>query len=149
MCNQRALETVCLAWFFVYLPALVYVWTIFILTSTYDIEIVYCPRKITEEFLLFTHIIAQMSKTITKKKSKQKEIDPKFGVSEWDSAELDVRHTRHGTYESRPPPRGGTWRDQIKKEAYKLRQRQREEDSPEFVSPHSTTDTMDTDEATR
>ena len=88
-----------------------------------------------------------MSKTITKKRSKQKEIDPKFGVSEWDPAELDVRHTRHGTYESRPPPRGGTWRDQIKEEAYKLRQKQREADSPEFISPHSTTDTMDTDEA--
>ena len=88
-----------------------------------------------------------MSKTITRKKSKQKEIDPKFGVSEWDPAELDVRQTRHGTYESRPPPRGGTWRDQIKQEAYKLRQRQREADSPEFISPHSTTDTMDTDEA--
>ena len=97
--------------------------------------------------MLLTHIIAQMSKTITKKKSKQKEVDPKFGVSEWDPAELDVRHTRHGTYESRPPPRGGTWRDQIKKEAYKLRQRQREEESPEFISPHSTTDTMDTNEA--
>ena len=97
--------------------------------------------------MLFTHIIAQMSKTITKKKSKQKEVDPKFGVSEWDPAELDVRHTRHGTYESRQPPRVGTWRDQIKKEAYKLRQRQREEESPEFISPHSTTDTMDTDEA--
>ena len=88
-----------------------------------------------------------MSKTIVKKRSKQKEIDPKFGVSEWDPAELDVRHTRHGTYESRPPPRGGTWREQIKEEAYKLRQRQREVDSPEFISPHSTTDTMDTDEA--
>ena len=88
-----------------------------------------------------------MSKTITKKKSKQKEVDPKFGVSEWDPAELDVRQTRHGTYESKPPPRGGTWRDQIKEEAYKLRQRQREADSPEFISPHSTTDTMDTDEA--
>ena len=88
-----------------------------------------------------------MSKTIVKKRSKQKEIDPKFGVSEWDPAELDVRHTRHGTYESRPPPRGGTWRDQIKEEAYKLRQMQREVDSPEFISPHSTTDTMDTDEA--
>ena len=88
-----------------------------------------------------------MSKTITKKRSKQKEIDPKFGISEWDPAELDVRQTRHGTYESKPPPRGGTWRDQIKKEAYKLRQRQREADSPEFISPHSTTDTMDTDEA--
>ena len=88
-----------------------------------------------------------MSKTIIRKRSKQKEIDPKFGVSEWDPAELDVRQTRHGTYESRPPPRGGTWRDQIKEEAYKLRQRQREADSPEFISPHSTTDTMDTDEA--
>ena len=88
-----------------------------------------------------------MSKTVTKKKTKQKEIDPKFGVSEWDPAELDVRHTRHGTYESRPPPRGGTWREQIKEEAYKLRQRQREVDSPEFISPHSTTDTMDKDEA--
>ena len=88
-----------------------------------------------------------MSKTITKKRSKQKEVDPKFGVSEWDPAELDVRQTRHGTYESKPPPRGGTWRDQIKKEAYRLRQRQREADSPEFISPHSTTDTMDTDEA--
>ena len=88
-----------------------------------------------------------MSKTVTRKKSKQKEIDPKFGVSEWDPAELDVRQTRHGTYESRPPPRGATWRDQIKEEAYKLRQRQREADSPEFISPHSTTDTMDTDEA--
>ena len=88
-----------------------------------------------------------MSKTIIRKRSKQKEIDPKFGVSEWDPAELDARQTRHGTYESRPPPRGGTWRDQIKEEAYKLRQRQREADSPEFISPHSTTDTMDTDEA--
>ena len=88
-----------------------------------------------------------MSKTIIRKRSKQKEIDPKFGVSEWDPAEFDVRQTRHRTYESRPPPRGGTWRDQIKEEAYKLRQRQREADSPEFISPHSTTDTMDTDEA--
>ena len=88
-----------------------------------------------------------MSKTIVKKRSKQKEVDPKFGVSEWDPAELDVRHTRHGTYESRLPPRGGTWGEQIKEEAYKLRQRQREEVSPEFISPHSTTDTMDTDEA--
>ena len=88
-----------------------------------------------------------MSKTIVKRRTKQKEVDPKFGVSEWDPAELDVRHTRHGTYESRPPPRGGTWKEQIKEEAYKLRQRQREEESPEFISPHSTTDTMDTDEA--
>ena len=88
-----------------------------------------------------------MSKTITKKRSKQKKVDPKFGVSEWDPAELDVRQTRHGTYESRTPPRGGTWREQFKEEAYRLRQRHRVEDSPEFISPHSTTDTMDTDEA--
>ena len=32
-----------------------------------------------------------MSKTIIRKRSKQKEIDPKFGVSEWDPAELDVK----------------------------------------------------------
>ena len=121
---------------------------IFILTSAYDIEIVYCPRKITGKvFVVNPFIIVPMSKTIIKKRSKQKEIDPKFGVSEWDPAELDVRHTRHGTYESRPPPRGGTCRDQIKEGAYKLRQKQREADSPEFISPHSTTDTMDTDEA--
>ena len=87
--------------------------------------------------LFFIHIIAPMSKTITRKKSKQKEIDPKFGVSEWDPAELHVRQTRHGTYESRPPPRGGTWRDQIMEEGYKLRQRQREADSPEFICRHS------------
>ena len=147
MCNPRNREVISLAWFLTYQLILVYLWVVYILTSTYDIEIVYCPRKLTEEFLLFTHIITQMSKTVTKRKSKQKVIDPKFGVSEWDPAELDVTQTRHGTYESRPPPRGGTWRDQIREEAYKLRQRQREADSPEFISPHSTTDTMDTDEA--
>ena len=88
-----------------------------------------------------------MSKTITKRRSKQKEVDPKFGVSDWDPAELGVRHTRHGTYESRPTPKGGTWKEQFKEDAYKLRQRHREEESPEFLSPHSTTDTMDTYEA--
>ena len=61
-----------------------------------------------------------MSKTITRKKSKQKEIHPKFGVSEWDPAELDVRPTRYGTYESRPPPRGGTWRDQLRRKHINL-----------------------------
>ena len=43
-----------------------------------------------------------MSKTIVKKRTRQKEVDPKFGVSEWNPAELDVRHTRLGTYDSRP-----------------------------------------------
>ena len=47
MCNQRAWETVCLAWFLIYQVVLLYAWTIFILTSTYDIEIIYCPKKIT------------------------------------------------------------------------------------------------------
>ena len=37
-----------------------------------------------------------MSKTIIRKRSKQKEIDPKFGVSEWDPAELDVRQRDKG-----------------------------------------------------
>ena len=86
-----------------------------------------------------------MSKTVIRKKTKQKEVDPKYGVSEWDPSELDVRQTRHGTYGARPPPKGGTWTEQFKEEAYRLRQREAE--SPEFLSPHSTTDTMDTDEA--
>ena len=141
MCTHRDKEGVCLAAFFIYQVALVYVWILFLL-SINDIETFYCPNKITGK--IFT---VYLNKTIIRKRSKQKEIDPKFGVSEWDPAELDIRQTRHGTYESRPPPRGGTWRDQIKEEAYKLRQRQREADSPEFISPHSTTDTMDTDEA--
>ena len=88
-----------------------------------------------------------MSRIVTRKKTKQKEVDPKYGVSEWDPSELDVRQTRHGTYGAKPPPKGGTWTEQFKEEAYKLRQRQREAESPEFLSPHSTTDTMDTDEA--
>ena len=88
-----------------------------------------------------------MSKTVVRKKTKQKGVDPKYGVSEWDPSELDVRQTRHGTYGARPPPKGGTWTEQFKEEAYKLRQKQREAESPEFISPHSTTDTMDTDEA--
>ena len=88
-----------------------------------------------------------MSKVITKRKTKQKEVDPRYGVAEWDPSELDVRQTRHGTYGAQPPPTGGTWKEQFKEEAYKLRQKQREEESPEFLSPHSTTDTMDTDEA--
>ena len=35
----------------------------------------------------------------------------------------------------------------LRRKHIKLRQRQREADSPEFISPHSTTDIMDTDEA--
>ena len=88
-----------------------------------------------------------MSKTVVRKKTKQKGVDPKYGVSEWDPSELDVKQTRHGTYGARPPPKGGTWTEQFKEEAYKLRQKQREAESPEFISPHSTTDTMDTDDA--
>ena len=47
MYNSRNKEVICLAWFFTYQLFLVYLWVVFILTSTYDIEIVYCPRKIT------------------------------------------------------------------------------------------------------
>ena len=49
MCTPKAKEVICLAWFFTYQLVLVYLWVVFILTSTYDrsIEIVYCPRKIT------------------------------------------------------------------------------------------------------
>ena len=36
-----------LAWFFTYQLAVVYLWIVFKLTSTYDIEIIYCPKKVT------------------------------------------------------------------------------------------------------
>ena len=54
-----------------------------------------------------------MSRVIARKKTKQKEVDPKYRVSELDPAELDVRQTRHGTYDSKPPPKGGTWKEQF------------------------------------
>ena len=46
MCTSRNKEVLCLAGFLIYQVALIYMWIIFILTSAYDIEIVYCPRKI-------------------------------------------------------------------------------------------------------
>ena len=46
MCTHRDREGVCLAAFFIYQVALVYVWIIFLL-STHDIETFYCPNKIT------------------------------------------------------------------------------------------------------
>ena len=47
MCTPRNREVICLAWFLTYQLVLVYLWVVFILTSTYDIEIVYCPKKVT------------------------------------------------------------------------------------------------------
>ena len=47
MCNQRAIQILCLALVLTYQFALVYAWIVFILTSTYDIEKIYCPRKTT------------------------------------------------------------------------------------------------------
>ena len=88
-----------------------------------------------------------MSKTVTRKKTKQKGVDPKYGVSEWDPSELDVRQTRHGTYGARPPRREEHGQNNLRRKLINLGQRQREAESPEFLSPHSTTDTMDTDEA--
>ena len=76
-----------------------------------------------------------MSKVVTRRKTKQKEVDPKYGVSEWNPAELDVRQTRHGTYDSRPPPGGGTWTDQFKEEAYKLRQKTKGSRFPRILIP--------------
>ena len=45
MCTHRDREGVCLAAFFIYQVALVYVWILFLL-STHDIETFYCPNKI-------------------------------------------------------------------------------------------------------
>ena len=52
MCTSRNKEVLCLAGFLIYQVALIYMWIIFILTSAYDIEIVYCPRKITGKFFV-------------------------------------------------------------------------------------------------
>ena len=38
MCNQRAIQVLCLALVLTYQFALVYVWIVFILTSAYDRE---------------------------------------------------------------------------------------------------------------
>ena len=51
MCNHRAREGICLAGFFIYQVALVYVWIIFLL-STHDIETFYCPNKVTGRVLV-------------------------------------------------------------------------------------------------
>ena len=47
MCTSRNKEVLCLAGFVIYQVALIYMWIIFILTGAYDIEIVYCQRKVT------------------------------------------------------------------------------------------------------
>ena len=47
MCTSRNKEVICLAWFFTYQLAVVYLWIVFKLTSTYNIEIIYCPKKVT------------------------------------------------------------------------------------------------------
>ena len=46
MCTHRDKEGICLAAFFIYQVAVVYVWILFLL-STHDIETFYCPNKIT------------------------------------------------------------------------------------------------------
>ena len=46
MCNHRAREVLCLAVFFTYQLALIYIWVLFLL-STNDIETFYCPNKVT------------------------------------------------------------------------------------------------------
>ena len=47
MCTPRNKEVICLAWFFTYQLFIVYLWIVFKLTSTYDIEIIYCSKKVT------------------------------------------------------------------------------------------------------
>ena len=51
MCNQRTQQVVCLAWFFTYQLALLYGWIIIILSASFDIEIMYCPAKLTGKVL--------------------------------------------------------------------------------------------------
>ena len=47
MCSQKTTQVLCLQMAFTYQFALVYAWIVFIFTSTYDIEIINCPRKVT------------------------------------------------------------------------------------------------------
>ena len=47
MCSPRTKQVMCLAWFFTYQLALLYGWIIFILSASFDMEIMYCPTKLT------------------------------------------------------------------------------------------------------
>ena len=47
MCRHRTKQTCCLAAFFTYQVALIYVWILFILSSNDIAELMYCPQRIT------------------------------------------------------------------------------------------------------
>ena len=47
MCDHRGQQMYCLAAFFTYQFAMVYVWLLFILTSNDIAELMYCPQKVT------------------------------------------------------------------------------------------------------
>ena len=47
MCDPGTKQTLCLACFFLYQLVVLYGWIIFTLSSSFDIEIMYCPAKLT------------------------------------------------------------------------------------------------------
>ena len=80
-----------------------------------------------------------MSRVVRKTKTREKNrVSSQYGVADPDPADLDVRQTRNKTYQVKPPPSGGTWKD-------KYQERQRSE-SPIFMSTTSA-DAMSMDEA--
>ena len=89
-----------------------------------------------------------MSKTIIRKRSKQKgdrskNLGYQSGIQQnlmLDKQGMELMSQDHLLEEELGEIR-------LRRKHINFRQRQREADSPEFISPHSTTDTMDTDEA--
>ena len=47
MCRSRTRQMCCLAAFFTYQTALIYIWVLFILSSNDIAELMYCPQRIT------------------------------------------------------------------------------------------------------
>ena len=47
MCDHRGQQICCLAAFFTYQFAMVYIWLLFIVTSNNIAELIYCPQKVT------------------------------------------------------------------------------------------------------
>ena len=47
MCSSGTKQTLCLAWFILYQLALLHGWIIFTLSASFDIEVMYCPAKLT------------------------------------------------------------------------------------------------------
>ena len=54
MCNPRRSQVCCLAAFFTYQFAMMYLWLMFILTTNLDMELIYCPSGLTGRITPFS-----------------------------------------------------------------------------------------------